>query len=186
MGREEGGGFRMGSTGIPVADSFRCLAKLIHIVKFKNKKKIKSASVAYLNWITVNIKNTPNQQCKLGPEKAPVLNFNTGGNPSSHTVLLYPHQLRWNCVSKSCPVNLLLSICHKASYLICIQPSPLIKVTSNISFVLNQRKAKFSVTRGNAGCYGFTFFKNFIFGCTGSLLLLGLSSSCSEDGLLRS
>ena len=29
MGREEGGGFRMGSTGIPVADSFRCLAKLI-------------------------------------------------------------------------------------------------------------------------------------------------------------
>ena len=29
LGREEGGGFRMGSTGIPVADSFRCLAKLI-------------------------------------------------------------------------------------------------------------------------------------------------------------
>ena len=29
MGREEGGGFRMGSMGIPVADSFRCLAKLI-------------------------------------------------------------------------------------------------------------------------------------------------------------
>ena len=29
MGREEGGEFRMGSTGIPVADSFRCLAKLI-------------------------------------------------------------------------------------------------------------------------------------------------------------
>ena len=152
-----------------MADSFRCLAKLIHIVKFKNKKKIKSASVAYLNWITVNIKNTPNQQCKLGPEKAPVLNFNTGGNPSSHTVLLYPHQLRWNCVSKSCPVNLLLSICHKASYLICIQPSPLIKVTSNISFVLNQRKAKFSVTRGNAGCYGFTFFNNCLF-----LAVLGL------------
>ena len=29
MGREDGGGFSMGSTGIPVADSFRCLAKLI-------------------------------------------------------------------------------------------------------------------------------------------------------------
>ena len=32
-GREEGGGFRMGSTGIPVADSFRCLAKLIQYCK---------------------------------------------------------------------------------------------------------------------------------------------------------
>ena len=29
MGREEGGGFRMGNTCIPVADSFRYLAKLI-------------------------------------------------------------------------------------------------------------------------------------------------------------
>ena len=28
-GREQGGGFRMGNAGIPVADSFRCLAKLI-------------------------------------------------------------------------------------------------------------------------------------------------------------
>ena len=33
-GREEGGGFRMGSTGIPVAYSFRCLAKLIQFCKF--------------------------------------------------------------------------------------------------------------------------------------------------------
>ena len=33
MGREEGGGFRMGNTGIPVADSFRCLAKLIQYWK---------------------------------------------------------------------------------------------------------------------------------------------------------
>ena len=33
MGREEGGGFRMGSTGISVADSFRCLAKLIQYCK---------------------------------------------------------------------------------------------------------------------------------------------------------
>ena len=34
MGREEGGGFRMGNTGIPVADSFRYLAKLIQYCNF--------------------------------------------------------------------------------------------------------------------------------------------------------
>ena len=33
MGREEGGGFRMGNTGIPVADLFRYLAKLIQYCK---------------------------------------------------------------------------------------------------------------------------------------------------------
>ena len=33
LGREEGGGFRMGNTGIPVADSFRYLAKLIQYCK---------------------------------------------------------------------------------------------------------------------------------------------------------
>ena len=33
MGREEGGGFRMGNTSIPVADSFRYLAKLIQYCK---------------------------------------------------------------------------------------------------------------------------------------------------------
>ena len=32
-GREEGGGFRMGNTVIPVADSFRYLAKLIQYCK---------------------------------------------------------------------------------------------------------------------------------------------------------
>ena len=32
-GREEGGGFRMGNTGIPVADSFQYLAKLIQSCK---------------------------------------------------------------------------------------------------------------------------------------------------------
>ena len=37
--REEGGGFRMGNTCIPVADSFWYLAKLIQSVKFKNKIK---------------------------------------------------------------------------------------------------------------------------------------------------
>ena len=41
MGREEGGGFRMGNTCIPVADSFWYLAKLIQFVKFKNKIKLK-------------------------------------------------------------------------------------------------------------------------------------------------
>ena len=39
MGREEGGGFRMGNTGIPVADSFWYLAKLIQYCKLKKKKK---------------------------------------------------------------------------------------------------------------------------------------------------
>ena len=33
MGWEAGGGFRMGNTGIPVADSFRYLAKLIQYCK---------------------------------------------------------------------------------------------------------------------------------------------------------
>ena len=34
MGREEGGGFRMGNTCIPVADSFQYLAKPIQYCKF--------------------------------------------------------------------------------------------------------------------------------------------------------
>jgi len=33
MGREEGGGFRMGNTCIPVADSLQYLAKLIQLCK---------------------------------------------------------------------------------------------------------------------------------------------------------
>ena len=33
MGREEGGGFRMGNTCVPMADSFRYLAKLIQLCK---------------------------------------------------------------------------------------------------------------------------------------------------------
>ena len=32
-GGEEGGGFRMGNADMPVADSFRCLAKLIQYFK---------------------------------------------------------------------------------------------------------------------------------------------------------
>ena len=40
MGKEEGGGFGMGNTCIPVADSFWYLAKLIQLCKFKNKIKL--------------------------------------------------------------------------------------------------------------------------------------------------
>ena len=39
--REEGGGFRMGNTCVPVADSFLYMAEPINIVKFKNKIKFK-------------------------------------------------------------------------------------------------------------------------------------------------
>ena len=41
MGMEEGGGFRMGNTGIPVADSFDIWQNQQNIVKFKNKIKFK-------------------------------------------------------------------------------------------------------------------------------------------------
>ena len=41
-GREEGGGFRMGNTCIPVVDSFQ-----YNIVKFKNKIKFKKNQVVY-------------------------------------------------------------------------------------------------------------------------------------------
>ena len=39
MGREEGGGFRMGNTCIPVVDSFLYLAKLIQYCKVKTNKE---------------------------------------------------------------------------------------------------------------------------------------------------
>ena len=41
MGREEGSGFRMGNTCIPVADSFDIWQNQYNIVKFKNKMKLK-------------------------------------------------------------------------------------------------------------------------------------------------
>ena len=51
MGREEGGGFRMGNTCIPVVDSFRIWKNQYNIVKFKNKIKFKKKrefkSIAY-------------------------------------------------------------------------------------------------------------------------------------------
>ena len=37
-GREEGGGFGMGNTYMPVADSFRCMAEPIQYCKVKKKK----------------------------------------------------------------------------------------------------------------------------------------------------
>ena len=42
---EEGGGFRMGSTCMPEADSFWCLAKLIQCFRFKNKIKLKKKEI---------------------------------------------------------------------------------------------------------------------------------------------
>ena len=63
MGREEGGGFRMGNTCIPVAGSFWYLAKLIQFVKFKNKIKLKKNTTEYpmlmLNesWIVIKMLN---------------------------------------------------------------------------------------------------------------------------------
>ena len=54
--REEGGGFRMGSTCIPVADSFQCLAKLIQCFRFKNKIKLKKKKNAYFH-ISIITKN---------------------------------------------------------------------------------------------------------------------------------
>ena len=47
MGREEGEGFRMGNTCIPVADPFWYLAKLIQFCKVKKKKK------RILEWVPI-------------------------------------------------------------------------------------------------------------------------------------
>ena len=55
MGREEGGGFRMGNTCIPVVDSFWYLAKLIQFVKFKNKIKLKKKkSITLISLLVFN------------------------------------------------------------------------------------------------------------------------------------
>ena len=47
-GEVEGGGFRMGSTCIPVVDSFWCLAKLIQCLRFKNKIKKKHVLSSFI------------------------------------------------------------------------------------------------------------------------------------------
>ena len=54
MGREEGGGFRMGNTCIPVVDSFRYLAKH-NTVKFKNKIKLKKKEKLIIKFFSVSI-----------------------------------------------------------------------------------------------------------------------------------
>ena len=52
-GREEGGGFRMGNTCIPVADSFWYLAKLIQLCKIKKKKKERKKPMQHCKAITL-------------------------------------------------------------------------------------------------------------------------------------
>ena len=47
-GREEGGGFRMGNTCIPVVDSFRYLAKPIQYCKVKIKLNLKNCLHSHL------------------------------------------------------------------------------------------------------------------------------------------
>ena len=47
MGREEGGGFRMGNTCIPVAESFDIWQNQYNIVKFKNKIKLKKKDLCF-------------------------------------------------------------------------------------------------------------------------------------------
>ena len=54
MGREEGGGFRMGNTCIPVADSFWYMAKPIQYCKVKKENKVKK------------IKNSTGNKCWSG------------------------------------------------------------------------------------------------------------------------
>ena len=60
MGREEGGGFRMGNMCMPVADSFRYIAEPIQYLKFKNKikfkkikKKKKKREFTAIEWIEI-------------------------------------------------------------------------------------------------------------------------------------
>ena len=57
MGREEGGGFRMGNTCIPVADSFWYLVKPMQFVKFKNKKKERKITLLPLNYLYIFVKS---------------------------------------------------------------------------------------------------------------------------------
>ena len=52
MGREEGGGFRMGNTCIPVADSFRYMAKPIQ--KLKKKKRTMKETINFMNFPTTD------------------------------------------------------------------------------------------------------------------------------------
>ena len=70
MGREVGGGFRMGNTCTPVADSCLCMAKPIQyskVKKKKNKKKNcnnnnKKRDILFADYLAGNISYTIYQQ----------------------------------------------------------------------------------------------------------------------------
>ena len=55
MGREEGGGFRMGNTCIPVVDSFCYLAKLIQFCKVKKKKVLLKKKTNFILYLDIYI-----------------------------------------------------------------------------------------------------------------------------------
>jgi len=93
MGREEGGGFRMGNTCIPVVDSFWYLAKLIQLCKVKKKKKRHPRTGKFLKTVSLFSK-------KSHPiEKQPawiLLWARSDMNPP-----LSPHLALWNSVKDS-------------------------------------------------------------------------------------
>ena len=78
MGREEGGGFRMGNTCMPVADSFLYMAEPINIVKFKNKIKLKN-------------KKIKTHSCSFLSTQVPAFNFGAISVPSHSKYLLGSH-----------------------------------------------------------------------------------------------
>ena len=97
MGREEGGGFRMGNTCIPVADSFWYMAKPIQYFKIKklNKKK---------NWHIEKKKKKmeglPRRfSCKESACQAGALGLITGSGRSPGEGNGYP--LQYSCLENS-------------------------------------------------------------------------------------
>ena len=91
LGREEGGGFRLGSACIPVADSFWCLARLIQCLKFKNKIKLKK------KWIHHGYACVPHPEPSslLPPHTIPL------GHPSAPAPSIQYHtsNLDWRLIS---------------------------------------------------------------------------------------
>ena len=55
MGREEGGGFRMGNTCMPVAGSFRYMAEPVQYCKIKKKKSRDITLVTKLHIVKVMV-----------------------------------------------------------------------------------------------------------------------------------
>ena len=69
MGREGGGGFRMGNTCTPMGDSYQCMAKPIQYCKVKiNKTEIKKIKKRQGNQRS-NCQHPLNQKSKRVPEK---------------------------------------------------------------------------------------------------------------------